>query len=181
MSASTSALMNSVALFNGTSYLVWAARMKSVMQATGDWIAIASAKPSPTRDTMGTITNESAITKWETADMHAQGFLTLWVTYDIAGKIADQNSTTAKQIWDFLETKYNITSVMAIMNDFSALWNTQPPKGHPRPFFDSITRSASKLEHGNALAKINRHMLGLMALHMLPPSYNNVRQIQGTM
>ncbi|EJF55779.1 hypothetical protein DICSQDRAFT_175526, partial [Dichomitus squalens LYAD-421 SS1] len=111
---------------------------------------------------------------WLDADLKAQGNISLRLAPSVNSAVSSQ--TTAKGIWDYLETTYGKPGVPAVYQDFrAALALSIPADSNPVPNLDKFEAYFQRLETNKFV--VANHVKGMMLMAKLPSNMDPMIQL----
>lgn len=187
----SSALFSAVAsTVTGENMKVWESNMKLFLMAAGQWEYTQENEPvfyKDVTDSDGTTIQvakkeseldadeKKELKEWRRNDAKAVGNITLHLSSAIC-TVAKDRADTAKELWDFLQTTYNVKGLGAVFSEFAAIMAAHiPPKAHPQKALDEIATHLSRMD--DAEIGIPDHLEAMIVLVKLPPRYSSVRQL----
>lgn len=147
------------AKLNNTNYQIWKYKIEKLLKREGTWRVISTAKPT---------TDEEAIEIWEIKDKKAQETICLLLEDDQIPHTLGKS--TAKEIWDSLETYHQKASGLNKFSIVVELLQLKLGKG------ENLEKHISKIQElTNSLTALGSKGIAEFApwiiLHSMPPSY----------
>ena len=183
-SSKTSTGINSINIFTGIDYHVWAERMKSYLLHIGSWsiINLSFPKPSPPTDTTtAAIIPEyrKELHKWQKLNDSGLGALHLKVSDSIRWHIATEKSVAA---WTTLQISYNKTTPALIFDRFQKTVKFQLSGKDPVPEIERLGSYFAQLTEDKVI--IPDFMQALILAAALPKEWTAIStamfQLYGT-
>ena len=114
----SNSLQTLVPVLDGSNYRRWAELMKAYLQSMGSWIIIErpTGLEPPVPATDGS--NRGDVIEWSQQEAKAQGSIRLCLNVEISRSV--KNKTSAKDLWEALQTTYGGSSAMGAFSFFKA-------------------------------------------------------------
>ena len=170
----SNSLQTLVPVLDGSNYRRWAELMKAYLQSMGSWIIIE--RPTgiepPTPATDGS--NRVDVIEWSQQEAKAQGSIRLRLNVEISRSV--KNKTSAKDLWEALQTTYGGSSAMGAFSFFKAAINIRiPANEHPAAAISKITGNLDEL--AGVGVTLPMHFRALVVLGAAPPRYDATIQM----
>ncbi|KIK81090.1 hypothetical protein PAXRUDRAFT_156923 [Paxillus rubicundulus Ve08.2h10] len=129
MASNSNSLALDVPTLTSLNYLVWAPKMTNVLWASRlNWVL---RKTHPEESEEGS--DQTKVNEWDNTNNFGVPVLDFTV-------FCHQGYSTAKEVWDGLESQFAKPSITSIYMEFKAMMDTTIPEGnHPAPAFAKIT------------------------------------------
>ena len=170
----SNSLQTLVPVLDGSNYRRWAELMKAYLQSMGSWIIIERptglAPPVPATDG----SNRADVIEWSQQEAKAQGSIRLRLNVEISRSV--KNKTSAKDLWEALQTTYGGSSAMGAFSFFKAAINIRiPANEHPAAAISKITGNLDEL--AGVGVTLPMHFRALVVLGAAPPRYDATIQM----
>ena len=170
----SNSLQTLVPVLDGSNYRRWAELMKAYLQSMGSWIIIE--RPTgiepPTPATDGS--NRVDVIEWSQQEAKAQGSIRLRLNVEISRSV--KNKTSAKDLWEALQSTYGGSSAMGAFSFFKAAINIRiPANEHPAAAISKISGNLDEL--AGVGVTLPMHFRALVVLGAAPPRYDATIQM----